>query len=204
MRPCVRRVVPFLLFVGLPVAGLAGQTRTWGLGFDVGLTRFWGGSEPIAPNEAPGFKPYRPTAFSVRLDRRFGRGSLALGALYAQSGLGSENDELAIVAKGGLTWVQLMPEAAYRLGTLGSVNEVRLFAGPVFDFWTPQDEDGRIRIGGRAGLELLIPFGGGFAGAIRAHAGLSGSLFKDSEVPADFRTKWMPNAGIALGFRLGL
>jgi len=196
--------VPVLLFLALPVGCLAAQTRSWGLGLDIGLTRFWGGSEPIAPNEAPGFKPYRPTTFGVRLDRRFGRGSLAVGVLYAQSGLGSENDDLAIIAKGGVDLVEATPEVGYRLGTLGPVTAVSLFAGPVLDVWMLSGEDTRLRIGGRAGLELLVPLGGALAGTIRAHGGLSGSLFHDSEVPSDFRTKAMPNAGVSLGLRLGL
>jgi hypothetical protein len=204
MRPCLRWVMPFLLFLAVPMDHLAAQARSWGLGVDVGLTRFWGGSEPVAPNEAPGFKPYRPTTFGARLDRLFGWGKVAVGVLYAQSGLGSENDELAIIAKGGVDLIEATPEAAYRLGTLGPVTEVSLFAGPVLDVWMLSGEDTRLRIGGRAGLELLVPLGGALAGTVRAHGGLSGSLFRGTEVPNDFRTKSMPNAGIALGLRLGL
>jgi hypothetical protein len=191
------------LFVLAP-GDLAAQRRSWGIGFDVGLSRFWGGSEPVPPNDAPGFKPYRPTTLGLRLDRMVGQARLAIGMLYAQSGLGSETDEVAIIAKGGLTWVQVTPELGYLLGTVGPVTEVSLFAGPELDFWMPSGEDARVRIGGRGGLELLVPLGSGLAGTLRAHAGVTGSLFRDSEVPSDFRTKTMPNAGVSLGLRLRL
>jgi hypothetical protein len=38
---------------------------------------------------------------------------------------------------------------------------------------------------------------------MRAHGGLSGSLFREADVPSGYRTKTMPNAGFALGFRFG-
>ena len=160
--------------------------------------------ELVPPNATPGFKPYRPTTFGVRLDRNLGRARVAIGMAYASSGLGTESDELAIIAKGGVDLIQVTPEFAYRVRTLGPVTEVRLFAGPLFDVWMLSGEDARLRLGGRAGLELQVPFGSSLAGTVRAAGGVTGSLFRDSEVPPDFRTKNMPSAGIALGLRLGL
>jgi len=204
MQLGARAMLSLLGWLATAIAPVAAQQRTWGVGLEVGLTRFWGGSEPIAPNNPPGFRPYRPTTFGLRLDHAIGRARVGVGALYAASGLGTEDDQLTIVAKGGLKWVQLTPELAYWLGTIGPVAEIRLFAGPVFDFWLPTDEDARTRIGGRGGLELLVPLGSGLAGTLRAHGGVSGSLFRDTDVPSDFRTKSMPNVGVALGLQLGL
>jgi len=204
MRLCMRLIIPLPFCFALTVGPLAAQGQAWSVGLEIGLTRFWGGSEPAPPNEAPGFKPYRPTTFGVRVDHEVGRARLAVGALYAASGLGAESDDLAVIAKGGLTWVQVAPELAYRLATIGPVAEVSLFAGAVMDLWMLSDEGGRIRVGGRGGLELLVPLGSGLAGTLRAHGGVSGSLFRDADVPSDFRTKPMPNAGVALGLRVGL
>lgn len=193
-----------LLLLALALASPAGgQTKPWGLGFDAGLTRFWGASEPVPPNVTPGARPYRPTTFAIRADRVLGRSRVGLTVSYAGSGLGVENQDLAIIAKGGLTWVQLAPELAYRLATLGPVTELRLFGGPVADLWNVDGNDTRTRIGGRAGLELLVPLGGPLAATMRAHGGLSGSLFREADVPSGYRTKTMPNAGFALGFRFG-
>ena len=189
-----------LLALALP-SRAGGQTKPWGIGFDAGLTRFWGASEPVPPNVTPGARPYRPTTFAIRVDRVLGRSRIGLTVSYAGSGLGVENQDLAIIAKGGLTWVQLAPELAYRVATLGPVTELRLFGGPVADLWNVDGDDTRTRIGGRAGLELLVPLGGPLAATMRAHGGLSGSLFREADVPSGYRTKTMPNAGFALGFR---
>src|SRR5438128_1916088 len=110
MRLCMRLVVPLPFCFALAVVPLAAQGRAWGVGFEIGLTRFWGASEPAPPNEAPGFKPYRPTTLGVRLEHQVGQARLALGALYAASGLGAESDQLAVIAKGGLNWVQVAPD----------------------------------------------------------------------------------------------
>ncbi len=200
---CARALA--LLLVSVAAAGAAnGQTRRWGVGFDVGLTRFWGGSEPVPPNTAPGFKPYRPTGASVRVDHVVGRMRVALGVSYAPSGLAVETKDATLVAKNGLTWVQMAPELAYQLGTLGPVTELRIFGGPVADIWMPGGEDSRTKIGGRGGLELLVPLGRWLAGTLRAQAGLTGSLFREADVPTGFRAKAMPNVGVALGIRFGL
>ena len=191
-----------LLALALP-SRAGGQTKSWGIGFDAGLTRFWGASEPVPPNVTPGARPYRPTTFAIRADRVLGRSRVGLTVSYAGSGLGVENEDLAIIAKGGLTWVQLAPELAYRVATLGPVTELRLFGGPVADIWRVDGDNTRTRIGGRAGLELLVPLGGPVAATMRAHGGLSGSLFREADVPSGYRTKTMPNAGFALGFRFG-
>ena len=202
MRIGASTVGLLLLALALP-SRAGGQTKPWGIGFDAGLTRFWGASEPVPPNVMPGARPYRPTTFAIRADRVLGRSRVGLTVSYAGSGLGVESQDLAIIAKGGLTWVQLAPELAYRLTTLGPVTELRLFGGPVADLWNVDGDDTRTRIGGRAGLELLVPLGGPLAATMRAHGGLSGSLFREADVPSGYRTKTMPNAGFALGFRFG-
>jgi hypothetical protein len=194
-----------LALVLLALGRTSGAQQRWGLGLDVGLTRFWGGSEAISPDEGPGLKPYRPTTIALRLDRLLGtRGRVGLGVSYGASALAAEGEDLAVIAKGGLSWVQLTPELAYRLTTLGPGPELRVFGGPVADLWLPDGDDSRFRLGARSGLELLAPLGPWIAAAVRAHGGVSASLFRKGDVPTGFRTKMMPNAGVALGLRLGL
>jgi hypothetical protein len=203
MHICARAFGLLLLAVGLPNRGNS-QEKAWGIGLDVGLIRFWGGSTAVAPNTAPGFKPYRPTAAAVRLDRAVGRARVGLAVSYAASGLGLEGEEVTLIAKGGLTWVQVAPEVAYRLAALGPVTELRIFGGPVADIWIPNGEDGRTRIGGRGGAELLVPLSGWLACTLRAYGGLTGSLFREAEVPSGFQPRTMPNVGVSLGIRFGL
>jgi hypothetical protein len=203
MHICARAFTLLLLVVGLPTRGNS-QGKAWGIGLDVGLTRFWGGSKAVAPSTAPGFKPYRPTAAAIRVDRAVGRARVGLAVSYAASGLGLEGEEVTLIAKGGLTWVQVAPEVAYRLATLGAVTELRVFGGPLADIWIPNGEDGRTRIGGRGGAELLVPLSGWLACTLRAYGGLTGSLFREADVPSDFQPKTMPNVGVSLGIRFGL
>jgi hypothetical protein len=202
MRSVVRAGV--LVLVLLALARSSAAQQRWGLAMDLGLTRFWGGSEAIPPDETPGLKPYRPTTVAVRVDRVLGRARVGLGVAYGASGIAAESEDLAVIAKGGLGWVQLAPELAYRLATLGSGPELRVFGGPVADLWLPDGEDRRFRLGARTGFELLAPLGGWIAVTVRAHGGVSGSLFREADVPSGFRTTMMPNAGVALGLRLGL
>ena len=202
MRSVVRAGV--LVLVLLALARSSAAQQRWGLALDLGLTRFWGGSEAVPPDETPGLKPYRPTTVAVRVDRVLGRARVGLGVAYGASGIAAESEDLTVIAKGGLGWVQLAPELAYRLATLGSGPELRVFGGPVADLWLPDGEDRRFRLGERAGFELLAPLGGWIAVTVRAHGGVSGSLFREADVPSGFRTTMMPNAGVALGLRLGL
>src|SRR5512146_828967 len=134
MRIGASTVGLLLLALALP-SRAGGQTKPWGIGFDAGLTRFWGASEPVPPNATPGLRPYRPTTLAVRADRVLGRSRVGLTVSYARSGLGVEEQDLTVIAKGDLTWVQLAPEFAYRIVTLGPVTELRLFGGPVADIW---------------------------------------------------------------------
>jgi len=198
-----RALALLLLAAGLPNRGNS-QEKTWGIGLDLGLTRFWGGSKAVAPNTAPAFKPYRPTAAAVRVDRTVGRARVGLAVSYAASGLALEGEDVTLIAKGGLTWVQVAPEVAYRLATLGPVTELRIFGGPVADIWIPSGEDGRTRIGGRGGAELLVPLSGWLACTLRAQGGLAGSLFRETDVPSGFQPRTMPNVGVSLGIRFGL
>jgi hypothetical protein len=201
--PLGLKVLVLSLLLASPVTDLLAQGSPWGIGLEVGLTRFWGGSEPVAPNDAPGLKPYRPTTVGLRIDRSFRRYRLGLGVQYAASAIGQDGREVAILLKGQMTWVQVTPEIAYQLAVLGPLAELRAFAGPVFDLWLPSGDDSRVRAGARGGLELLVPLGSGLAGMLRAHGGVTGSLFNDTEVPSEFQTGAMPNAGLALGLRLG-
>src|SRR5262252_5728044 len=85
--PLGLNVLVLLLLLASPVTDLLAQGSPWGIGLEVGLTRFWGGSEPVAPNDAPGLKPYRPTTVGLRIDRSFRRYRLGLGVQYAASAI---------------------------------------------------------------------------------------------------------------------
>ncbi|HEX5386750.1 MAG TPA: hypothetical protein VFW66_08635 [Gemmatimonadales bacterium] len=191
-----------LLLAGA-TGSLAAQEHRWGISTDFGITRFWGAARDVSTSDGAVSHPYRPTTFALRLDRSFGRVVAAFGVQYAQSGLAVEASDLSVVGKGAFKWVQLAPEAAYRLTMLGG-NSLYVFGGPVLDIWNPGNGEGRTRAGGRAGLELRVPFGRSIAGLVRAAGAVTGSVFEDGELPAGFESTTMSRAGVSLGFRVGL
>jgi len=196
-------VVLAVLAVGGSPRMLASQSGGWGIGAELGLSRFWGGTRSIPPNPTPAVRPYRPTTFGLRVDRALGRGRVGIGVQYAESSLGAEGDEILTAVKGAVTWWQVTPEAAWRLATLGPVVQLRAFGGPTVDIWKSEGESARTRIGGQVGLEMLVPLGRRIAGTLRARTGISGSVFEQADLPADVERRIMPAANVALGLRYG-
>jgi hypothetical protein len=191
----------------LAVAGsqyeLAAQSSRWAIGAELGLSRFWGGTRSIPPNDTPAVRPYRPTTFGLRVDRALGRGRLGVGVQYAQSSLGAESEELLTAVKDAVTWWQVTPEAAWRVATLGPVAQLRVFGGPTVDLWKADGESARVRMGGQLGLEMLVPLGRRIASTLRLRSGLAGSLFDEGDLPTDVERRVMPTANLALGLRYG-
>src|SRR5512146_2155822 len=100
MRIGASTVGLLLLALALP-SRAGGQTKPWGIGFDAGLTRFWGASEPVPPNVTPGFKPYRPTTFAIRADRILGRSRVGLVVSCSGGGRGLQAQAPALFAEVG-------------------------------------------------------------------------------------------------------
>lgn len=189
----------------LPVAAVAQHGR-WGLSADVALTRFWGGSHPVGsatPADATPARPYRPTSVGIRLDRELGGARVAVGLRYAGAGLGIEGSDLSVVAKGVFDWVEVAPELGVRIASAQG-NSVFVFGGPVVDLWKPRDTTTRTRLGGRAGLELNVPFSSRVSALVRASAAVTGSIFEPDEVPPGFERGAMSRCSVGLGLRLGL
>jgi hypothetical protein len=202
VRNWTRAVLSVLLLLALPAQAPA-QERGLGIGVDLGLTHFWGASRSADPAN-PGLKPYRPTSIALRLDRGFGRVRAGIGLQYANSGLGIDGDDVVLVSKGELKWVEVAPEVGIRVATLGPVTVLRAFAGPLVDIWAPAEEDGRMRVGGHAGLALEVPLGPHLDGTLRVRGAVSGSVFRPEELPPGYELSTMPRAGVALGLRYGL
>lgn len=202
MRTWTCVVLGGLLVAGLPFRSAA-QGYRWSVGAELGLTRFWGASRNVNPSLSPGIKPYRPTTFGVRVDRRVGRLWAGLGIQYANSGIGIDGEDVVFVTKGELTWVQLAPEVSGRLAALGPAAVLRAFAGPLMDLWIPQGDDTRARFGGQGGLELWMPLGARVATTVRLRGAVAGSLFHETELPDGYELRSMPSLGVGLGLRYG-
>lgn len=175
----------------------------WEIGFEVGSDRFWGSSiETADPHRS--FRPYRPTTLGLGLERRGERLGAALHLRYAGASLALEGSDAAVVVKGIFNHYQASPELVYRVATLGSMNELRLHAGPVFDLWSIEGEDPQWRAGVQGAVSLRIPFGGRFAGSLTAGAGVTGSPLTNEQLLDGYerRALWRRSVAAALEYRL--
>jgi hypothetical protein len=175
----------------------------WAVTTEVGADRFWGGSIENAP-EQRSFRPYRPTTFGVGLERRAGRLGAGLRLRYASAGLALEGADAVVAAKGVFTVYSAAPEILYRLTSLGTVNQLLVHAGPLFEVWSIIDEDNRTRVGIQGGVSLDVPLGGRFAGSIMAGAALIPSPFAEADLDPTFerRALWRRRFAVGLDYRL--
>jgi hypothetical protein len=199
----VRGILAALALMGLTPGASAAQ-RSWGLGLEVGIERFWGASGPLAGADEVALRPYRPTHIAIRVDRGVGPLRVALNARYARSAVAGEYEGGATVFTDGFTVIELAPEAAVALVGLGAGAAVRAFAGPVLRLWLPPEESARTRLGARGGLELEASLGTRVSAITRLHGGIAASALDDADVPPGYEVRPMPSAGVALGIRLGL
>jgi hypothetical protein len=173
------------------------------MGLAVGEMRFSGASVDTAAGSSVSQRPYRPTTLELRVDRGFGRIGLGLGLLYASPGLAQEDAELAVVLKDAFDWLEIAPEASFRLVRKGAGVAVRAHAGPIVDLWDLGDES-RSLVGAQAALSVDAPLFGRLTGSVRAGAAVTRSLFQAGEPPPGFETRAMWRRSLSLGLRYRL
>jgi hypothetical protein len=202
-----RRTIPVLLAIVavLQPGPLSGQ---WRLGVEVGAARFWGASIDTG-GEHSSFRPYRPTTFGVGVERQWGRYAAALQVHYAEAGLALEGPEVVVAAEGAFTFVSVSPEFTVRVATLGSKNEVRVHAGPLFEVWDIVDQDTRTRVGAQSSVSLDVPLGRRFSGVALVGAAVTPSPYREGELDLgggapsyDLRTLWRRSFAVGVRYRL--
>ena len=175
----------------------------WTLNAEVGADRFWGGSiESTA--EQRSFRPYRPTTLGVGLERRDGKLGVGLRLRYASPGLALEGTGAVSAVKGVFSVYSVSPEAAYRMGTVGSGNQLMLHGGPLFEVWSVVDENSQTRVGVQGAMSFDVPLGGGFAGSVTAGAAVIPSPFGQNQLDPTFerRALWRRRFAVGLSYRL--
>ena len=175
----------------------------WAVTTEVGADRFWGGSIETTA-ERRSFRPYRPTTFGVGLERRAGRLGAGLRLRYGSASLALEGANAVVAAKGVFTVYSAAPEIVYRIVSLGSVNQLMLHAGPLFEVWSVIDEDSETRVGIQGAVSLNLPLGGRFAGSVVAGAALIPSPFGEGQLDPGFerRALWRRRFAVGLDYRL--
>ena len=193
---------------GLPLLGLllVSQPRLaaqWSVAVEA-TASYYGGTSRNGEADPTAFRPHHPTSLGLRVDRRFGRWGVGVGAAVAGADLIAENGSVGAILKDALDLFEVAPEVALLLGRTGPGLGVRVHAGPLIDVWSPQGGDTRTRLGGQAGLSLEWPVTRRFAGCLRGAAALTGSLFKQGELPPGFERRAMWRRSVSLGLRYRL
>ncbi|MEP7228389.1 MAG: hypothetical protein ABI785_13560 [Gemmatimonadales bacterium] len=175
----------------------------WTLGVEVGSDRFWGGSIETTPEERS-FRPYRPTTVGFGLERRDGRLGVGLRLRYASAGLALEGSDALSAVKGVFSVYSVSPEAAYRIATVGSGNQLMVHGGPLFEVWSVVDEDSQTRVGFQGAVSLDVPLGGRIAGSVMAGAAVIPSPFGPGQLdpPFERRALWRRRFAVGLSYRL--
>jgi hypothetical protein len=175
----------------------------WTVGVELGADRFWGGSVENGP-ERRSFHPYRPTTFGGSLERRSGRGGVAIRLLYTQASLALEGNDAVVAAKGVFKVYSASPEVSYRIASVGSSNQALLRVGPLFEVWSIIDQKSRTRVGVQGAASLGIPLGGSFAALLSAGAALIPSPFEDGELLPGYDLRALWRRRFAVGLQYGL
>src|SRR2546426_4916912 len=194
---------PGLLLLGLLLASQARLAAQWSLAVEATASYYDGvsrdsGADPTA------FRPHHPTSVGLRVERRFGRLGVGVGAALASADLIAENSSVGAMLKDALDLFEVAPEVALLLGRAGPGPAVRVHAGPLIDIWSREGEDTRTRAGGQAGLSLEWPVSRRFAGTLRGAAALTSSLFREGELPPGFERRAMWRRSVSLGLRYRL
>jgi hypothetical protein len=193
-----------LMGVGLIYSTWCGAVLAqWTVGAEVGSDRFWGGSVETTP-ERRSFRPYRPATFGVSLERRAGRLGAGLRLRYASASLALEGADAVVAAKGIFTVYSAAAEVIYRIISVGSVNQLVLHLGPLFEVWSVVDEDSHTRVGIQGAVSLNLPLGGRFTGSLMAGAALIPSPFGKAQLDPSFERRglWRRRFAVGLDYRL--
>jgi hypothetical protein len=129
---------------------------------------------------------------------------VALHLRYAGASLALEGEDAAVLAKGVFKHYQASPELVYRLANLGSTNQLRLHAGPVFELWSIEGEESQLRAGVQGAMSLRIPVGGRLAASLTAGAAVTPSPFSDTQLIDGYerRALWRRSVVAGLEYRL--
>lgn len=174
----------------------------WSVSAGVRAPRYSGGA--VEPATGRSLGPYRPTMWEVGVERTAGRVGVGLRLRYAPSSLALEGDQAVAVVKDAMSVYGVDPEVSFRLRALGSGAVVRLFAGPVFDFWKLPDIGTHLRPGASVAIGLEASLGGHWSAVARAGAAVTASPFDADDLDQGLqrRTLWRREVSGVLRYQL--
>lgn len=198
---CVNGVLRYLAALSLATTPLAAQ---WSVGAEIGLLACTGGASDTATSGTPNtLRPSQAGTYALRVQRRFGTFGAGMSFLRSSTGVGAENDETTVEAKGSMELLELAPEAFVVLARPGAGGAVLLHAGVLLDHWSLQS-DGRDRVAALAAVSLDWPMTGRWSGTFRAGLAVGPSVFNEAEIPDGFKRHSTWRRSITTGVQLRL
>lgn len=191
-----------IVTAALLVAGPAHAQARWHVAVEAGDLRFSGTSADTSSDRSGTFRPYRPTAAALRLERGGDGLRVGLGLVYASGPVALIGPDVTVSVEGSpLTMLEIAPVVSARLLRLGS-GALHLSAGPVIDRWSWSVAPARWRVGGEVAARIEAPLGGSTALLVRGALSRSGSMLDDGDLPPAFERRPAWRRALAVGFAL--
>ena len=191
-----------MLALCIPATPLAAQ-RSWGIALELGNTRFGGHAKSTASDPETTGHPSATRSWGIRLDRSGRAVGFSLGLLVASSGIEFENDDASAEARNILDLLEIAPEVYFVLFRPREA-AVRLHTGVILDRWSPEGDNSRTSLGGLGAVSLDVPFSSRLGAQVRWQLTMTGSVFDEDDLPAEFSRKSGWSERWVFGVRLGL
>jgi hypothetical protein len=201
MRPTSRG---YVLAVAIWVCTTPGMLRAqWAVTLEAQRVGFGGTSRDTTDGPHGSFRPDGTLGVTVRLDRRIGRVALGLGIRYLRAAVVLDAPDLFIGIRDDFAGFEAAPEIRVRIVRTSGGATLHLYGGPVIGVWAFSDQGTRPVPGGMAGVAGEFPVLAHLALWVRAGGGLTRSVFRDGELPAEFDRRFTRRSEISLGLRYG-
>jgi hypothetical protein len=188
----------------LLVAASRPAPAQWGVTVNLQRTGFGGTSfDTSAGGTEASFRPGNSPAVTLRVDRRLGRVALGLGVRYSRSAIVLDAKDLFAGFHDEVATFEAAPEVRVRLLRTRLGASVHVFGGPVIGAWMLRDQGTRGVAGVVAGVVGEFPLIDRLALEVRVGGGLTGSLFRQGELPPVFERRTTRRSEIGLGLRFG-
>jgi hypothetical protein len=178
---------------------LVGQ---WGVGLDLQRSAYGGTSKDTSQGPQSSVRPGEALALTLRLDRRFGRFTVALGLRYARAALQADAEDIYVGLRGNFSAVEVLPEVRFRVARSGRGATLELYGGPLIGRWVFEDVS-RAVPGATAGVAGEFPIFERLALWVRAGGSVMRSIFEAAELPPEAVRRATRRSEISLGLRYG-
>jgi hypothetical protein len=190
--------------MALAVSDLGPLHGQVGVAIELQRSAYGGGSEDTTTGSPGGsFRPAHAQAVALRIDRRVGKTTVALGVRYIRSAGAVDVPGVHLALAGEFTAFEATPELRFRIARSNRGASLSFYGGPVVGVWLFEDFGGRAVPGATAGITGEFPVFDRLVFSVRIGASLLHSVFREGELPPELALRTMRRSEISLGFRYG-